>query len=330
MNDLGIAVIMPLHNKRDYVLEAVESVLQQTRPPDEFVIVDDGSTDGSGDLVAERYGKDCRVQLLRQENRGSAAARNTGIRATRSPLLTFLDADDKWLPNRLERQGAFMEQNPSCMLSWVASISYNEHRDETTYPPFLQISDKDRFLREKFFPEDVHIGTGSVVMLRRQAFNEVGLFDENLWKGVDTDMWLRIMLRFGFEYIPERLSWGRRGFPRSNETVEHGFRGNDRYFAKHRYTFGKGLRGQMIWRAAYSSVLRRHAVWYFRQRMGRKAMARLAKAVYMWPFFDPTWVAKSGTEYLLGARLYDATVRTGRRLIGRSRQPATAPPTHVH
>jgi glycosyltransferase involved in cell wall biosynthesis len=213
MSHLDIAVIMPLHNKRNYVLEAVESVLAQTRPPDEFVIVDDGSTDGSGELVAERYGMDRGVRLLRQENRGSAAARNAGIRATRSPLLAFLDADDKWLPKRLERQGAFMEQNSSCMLSWVASISYNERRDETTYPPFLQISDKDRFLREKFFPEDIHIGTGSVVMLRREALNQVGLFDESLWKSVDTDMWLRIMLRFGFEYIPERLSWGRRGFP---------------------------------------------------------------------------------------------------------------------
>ncbi len=321
---LDVAAIMPLHNKRDYVVEAVESVLQQTRPPDEFVIVDDGSTDGSGDLVAERYGNDPRIRLIRQPNRGPGAARNAGIEATRSPLLAFLDADDKWLPEKLQRQAAFMEEDPSCMMSFSSSIQYNERTGETSYKPLdlLEGIAKDRFIRKEFFQERIYVGTSSAVMIRREALNEVGLFDESLWKAQDTDLWLRIMLRLGFEYLPEHLTWGRRGFPRSNATVEHGFRGNDRYFAKHRYTFGRGLRGQAIWRAGYASVLRGHANWYFRQRMGRKAMARLLKAVWLWPFFNPTWVVKSSLEYMLGSRVYDGVVSTARRLIGRPRRPA--------
>jgi len=330
MTKLNIAAIMPLYNKRRYVVEAVESILQQTRPADEIVIVDDGSTDGSGDLVAERYGHDPRIKLIRQTNRGPGAARNVGIKATRSPLLAFIDADDKWLPERLERQGAFMEQNPGCMMSFTSSIGYNERTGETWYKPLhlLENIQKDRFIRKEFFPERSYIACNSV-MIRREALDEVGLFDEALWKAQDTDLWLRIMLRFGFEYIPESLAWVRRGFPRSNETVEHGFKGNDRYFAKHRYTFGKGFRGQVIWRAGYASVLRGHANWYFRQRMGRKAMARLLKAVFLWPFFDPTWVVKSALEYLLGSEMYNRAVRTARRLIGDLRRSRDSTPSDV-
>lgn len=85
MTKLNIAAIIPLFNKRRYVIEAVESMLQQTRPANEIVIVDDGSTDGSGDLVAEQYGHDPRIQLIHQPNQGVSAARNVAIDVTRSP-----------------------------------------------------------------------------------------------------------------------------------------------------------------------------------------------------------------------------------------------------
>ncbi len=321
MTKLYIAAVVPLFNKRRYVVEAVESMLQQTRAADEIVIVDDGSTDGSGDLVAKRYGHDSRIRLIRQANRGPGAARNVGIKATRSPLLAFLDADDKWLPEKLERQGAFMEQNPSCMMSFTSSIGYNERTDETWYTPLLQNIQKDRFIRKEYFPQRSYIATNSV-MICREALDRVGLFDESLWTSQDADLWLRIMLQFGFEYIPERLVWVRRGYPQSIKTMERRRRGNDRYFAKHRYTFGRGGRGQAIWRAGYSSVLRGNAIWYFQQRMGRKAMGHLLKAVWLWPFFDPTWVVKSALEFLLGSDTYDRAVRTARKLTGHPRQPA--------
>lgn len=324
MTNLNIAAIMPLFNKRQYVVEAVESMLQQTRPADEIVIVDDGSTDGSGDLVAGRYGHDPRIQLIRQPNQGVSAARNVAIDVTRSPLLAFLDADDKWLPEKLEKQVAFMEQNPSCMMSFTDSIGYNERTGETWYHSLdlLENIKKDRFIRKKFFPQLIYVGTCSAVMIRREALDKVGLFDESLWMGEDTDLWLRIMLRFQFEYIPEYLTWGRRGYPRSIKTMEHGFKGNDRYFAKHRYTFGRGIRGQAIWRAGYASVLRGHANWYFRQRMGRKAMAYLMRAVRLWPFFDPTWVVKSALEFLLGSDAYNRVVKAARKLTGNPRRLA--------
>lgn len=319
----SIAAIMPLYNKRKYVIDAVESILQQTLPADEIIIVDDGSTDGSGDLVAERYGNEPKVRLIRQTNHGIGAATNVAIQATRAPLLAFLDADDKWLPQKLERQGGFMEKNPACMMSFSGSIGYNEQSGETWYKPLglLKHIKKDQFIRQDFFPEKVHIATNSV-MIRREALDDVGLFDESFFRFVHTDLWLRIMLRFGFEYIPEHLVWVRRGFPRSVEEWEHIFKGTDQYFAKHRYSFGRGLHGWVVWRAGYASVRRGDANWFFRHRMGRKALFFLIQAICLWPFFNPKWVIKSSAEYLLGTDKYDKISRRIRKLLGDTEKPA--------
>ena len=98
-----VSVIVPLYNLRQFVAEAIESALAQTLPPDEVevIVIDDGSTDGGGEVV-ERYLP--RVRYFRQENRGLSAARNAGIRVARAPSLTFLDADDRILPEKLAVQ----------------------------------------------------------------------------------------------------------------------------------------------------------------------------------------------------------------------------------
>jgi len=301
MDKLSVAGIMPLYNKRNTVIEAIESMLEQSHPVDEIVIVDDGSTDGSGDLVAERYDGDSRVRLIRQENQGPGAARNRAIRATRSSLLAFLDADDRWLPNRLKKQVAFMESHPSCMLSFAAHISCNEATSQSRVENMY--IDKRIYLHKVFFREDA-LPASNTVMVRREALSKVGFFDESLRRCQDTDLWLRIMVEFGFEHIPQPLGWVRRGRPRTVPSKERGFAIHDRYFAKHRYTFGRGFRGQAIWRAGYASAHRAYAAWYFRHGMGREAMAKLMKSIFIWPFFNPVWMMKYVLEFMLGSDEY--------------------------
>src|SRR5690242_10367772 len=94
-----VSVVLPLHDLRDYVGQAVESVLAQTVPADdvEIVVIDDGSRDGGGE-VARSYAP--RVRVVRQDNRGLSAARNAGIALTGAPLIAFLDADDRFLPDK--------------------------------------------------------------------------------------------------------------------------------------------------------------------------------------------------------------------------------------
>lgn len=296
---MTVAAIIPVYNQRTTVCEAIDSILAQSRPPDEIVVVDDGSTDGSGALVAERYAG--KLRIIRQENRGAAGAFNRGIRETHSDLIALLGADDKWFPQRLERHMEFMEGHPDCMLSFSAHVSYYEARDETRTENTS--IDKSTYVRKAFFREEA-LPAGNGVMVRREVFDEVGYFDESLRKCQDTDMWLRIMLRFEFEHIPEPLVWVRRGEARTIKSVEEFFPWQDRYFAKHRYTFGRSLRGQAIWRAGYASVLRQRAYWYLSEGRHTDAWRPFLKSLSMWPFLNPSLTVKILGELVLGTRLY--------------------------
>ena len=221
------------------VIESIESMLQQTRLPDEIVIVDDGSTDGSAELVTEKYGKHPLIRLLRQRNGGPSVAHNTGIRATTAPLLAFLDADDKWLPNRIEEQAAIVQRNEECMVLLPAAILYDD-KSGATWVEGNAIR-RETYIKEYF--REQHLPVCSGVMVRRAAVHAVGMFDESLRVGEDHDLWLRIMLRFRFEHHPKPVVWYRCCRSQALESVLRDFHGNDVYFAKHRYTFGRGLAG---------------------------------------------------------------------------------------
>jgi glycosyltransferase involved in cell wall biosynthesis len=312
---LTVAAVVPVYNQRETVCEAIDSVLAQTRPVEEIVVVDDGSTDGSGDLVAERYGS--RVRLIRQANGGAAAAFNSGIRATTSDLVSLLGADDKWLPERIKVQAAFMEDHPSCMLSFTGAVLCNEVAG-TEETEGLTL-DKSTYVRKAFFREEM-LPAGNGVLVRREVFDKVGWFDESLRKCQDTDMWLRIMIRYGFEHLPGPLVWVRRGprrtTPADREKTYHYGR---RYYEKHRYTFGRGIRGQATWRSAYGASLRAQACWCLLHNYRRRGLGYLARAIWLWPFFNPTWVLKSAMECVLGPRIYTGAVGVLRRVTGRRR-----------
>jgi glycosyltransferase involved in cell wall biosynthesis len=104
------AVVVTCYNYRDFVAEAVDSALAQTRPPKQIVVVDDGSKDGSQDLLRERYGDDARVTLLFCENGGQLVAFQRGLAATDAEVICFLDADDRWEPSHLEKIGAIYDR----------------------------------------------------------------------------------------------------------------------------------------------------------------------------------------------------------------------------
>ena len=99
---MKISALIPTYNRRTRVLRAIQSVLAQTMPVDEIIVVDDGSTDGTAEAIHERYGR--AVSVFRQDNAGVSAARNRAIRAARGEWVAFLDSDDEWLPTKLERQ----------------------------------------------------------------------------------------------------------------------------------------------------------------------------------------------------------------------------------
>ena len=104
---MTISALIPTYNRRTQVIEAIDSVLAQTVPVDEVIVVDDGSSDGTADAIRERFGS--RVVLLEQQNAGVAAARNRGIAKAQGEWIALLDSDDTWMPKKIERQKAVIE-----------------------------------------------------------------------------------------------------------------------------------------------------------------------------------------------------------------------------
>jgi len=189
-----VSVVVPAFNCERYLGTALESILAQSGPALEIVVVDDGSTDGTPD-VAQHFVATAppgTVSLHRQANCGSAAARNRGLALTRGSLIAFLDADDVWLPDKLAVQLRFLAAHPHHGM--VCSRWQVQHDDfDTTSIPSVDAAectpDLDGWLYPTLFLS-CKVWTSTVVM-RRSLADAVGTFDTSLKRGQDYDYWLR-------------------------------------------------------------------------------------------------------------------------------------------
>lgn len=197
-----ISVVIPAFNSAGTIARAIESVLRQDEPTVEIIVVDDGSTDGTSELLAVSYPE--QVIVIRQENRGAAAARNRGIARARGEFVAFLDADDEWVPGKLRLQIDRMEANPGAALCFT-DMSHWEHGREVNRSYLRERGLGacggrifDRLLQECF------IFTPTVVV-RRTVFEAVGPFDESLRICEDYDLWLRIAERYELIFVDAPL-----------------------------------------------------------------------------------------------------------------------------
>jgi glycosyltransferase involved in cell wall biosynthesis len=195
-----VAVVVPTYNAADYIARAVDSVLSQTDVHFSLCVIDDGSTDETASIM-ERYSG--RLAYYRQAHAGQAAARNRGIRMSSSIYVAFLDADDYWLPEKLQRQVALLEQNPKVGLvcsdcgTIAAGRIANTHFETNAVPRAGMIFDR--------LALDCFIFTPTV-MVRRACLDEVGLFNQSLSVSEDFNLWLRIAARWQVAVIPEVLA----------------------------------------------------------------------------------------------------------------------------
>src|SRR5581483_4193490 len=179
-----VSVVIPSFNGARLLAEAVESVLAQTHPAVETIVVDDGSTDDTPALVA-RWGD--RIRYLRQANRGVCAARNAGLAAARGVYVTFLDHDDRFTPEKLARQAAVLDAHPD------AGVVYTGWRfidaEGRPFPPVAWPRHEGDVLAELVIANFVFLGA---VMVRRSLLAETGGFDEALRGAEDWELWLRL------------------------------------------------------------------------------------------------------------------------------------------
>lgn len=196
---MKISVIIPAYNAEAYIARAIDSCLQQTEPPHEIIVADDGSTDRTAE-VAERYADRVQVVKLRK-NCGLPVARNRAVEASTGDWLAFLDADDWFFSRKLQLQRRYVEENPNAMLVYSGHrvvFSDGSEGDQMFIPP----SDLHWQLRYRC---PFHVCS---VILRRDAFDVVGGFNPGYRRGEDWDLWLRIAERFttaAFAAVPESL-----------------------------------------------------------------------------------------------------------------------------
>jgi len=193
-----VSVVIPTYNRREKLREALASVRAQGWPDLEILVIDDGSTDGTGE---EDYGKD--VHLLTQENAGPSAARNRGIEAARGALIALLDSDDRWAPGKLAAQAPLFADE-EVVLSYALEEAQDLEGNELHIRP-KQAPGGDvlaELLRGNFVPT-------STVMARRDAMRTAGGFDEEMTHSEDWDLWLRLARRGRFAPVSRILSYYR-------------------------------------------------------------------------------------------------------------------------
>jgi glycosyltransferase involved in cell wall biosynthesis len=199
MNPPLVSVIIPTYNSARYIEEALESVFEQTFQDFEIIVVDDGSSDETREIL-KKYGD--RVKYLFQENSGPAGARNRGISNARGKYIAFLDADDLWLPTKLEKQLSLFRQRAHLGMVTTGACSFDEkgvYGFSANKRKTLMMGNIARniFLRS-------NLGTPTV-MARKEVFDNIGLFEENIRQAEDDNMWIRIAAHYDIELIDEAL-----------------------------------------------------------------------------------------------------------------------------
>lgn len=267
-----ISVIMPVLNGRKYIAEAIESIAAQTFQNFELIVVNDGSTDETCQIV-ETFQSRIAVKIVHHPQRqGVPRCMNDGIRASAGGFICFLDHDDAWFPEFLETQYNYLQQHPDVGMAHTdfqtidgagrvleASVAAARGRKRPSGHVFANLFE-DNFI------------IGNSVMIRRECFDQVGLVDEGLRWG-DYHMWLRIARRFKVDYVPRVLTMYRQHASQETQrgAVEESFE-------------------DPVAIASLKKLLEAHPE--IRSEIGRKTIARRLAAIY----FDTAWAT-----YCLGS-----------------------------
>lgn len=194
-----VSVIIPTFNRAASVKEAIESVLGQTFQDFEVIVVDDGSTDNTKELLSVEYGD--KIVYIFQSNKGVSAARNTGIRAATGKYIAFLDSDDLWLPDKLAKQIELFEML-SDNVGLVHCSVYNEVQGQRTTNWARLRGD---VLKERLLNDERAMLWIPAAVIRRECFERIGLFDESLRRSEDKDLCLRLTRHYHIDFIEEPL-----------------------------------------------------------------------------------------------------------------------------
>lgn len=196
------SVIIPVHNKEEYLKKTLNSVLDQKYPHFELILVNDGSEDNSGDICDEYATLDSRIKVIHQKNGGVSNARNTGIKTAKSKWIAFIDADDTWSPEFLKEMNGLIKHFPNVDIysSKFALIHNNKVISDETFSSksekYILFDLIDDFAEKVKFPINA-----SSVIIRKSAIENAGYFDERIAMFEDYDLFVRIALKSKVAYL---------------------------------------------------------------------------------------------------------------------------------
>jgi glycosyltransferase involved in cell wall biosynthesis len=286
-----VSVIIPAFNAASTIQSTLDSVLQQTFTDLEVIIVDDGSTDDTAEKV--RACADRRIVYTYQPNSERAVARNNGIAHSRGCFCAFIDADDLWLPEKLEKQIPLLSSNPALGLVYCDLFQF----DHTTNQNLTRFGKKEKFYRGKIDITKllrVNFIQSPTPVVRRAALDQVGGFDSDLIPVEDWDLWIRIAYRYPIDFVGEPLA---------------------RYRMHPRATSWENRPEEML--SCTFKLLRKTGVRYDKSKVIRNGI-RLAKGVAYYHFGRSMVLDKQYTRalkaYLLSLRYYPTHIKTPIRI----------------
>jgi glycosyltransferase involved in cell wall biosynthesis len=294
-----VDVIIPAYNAAKYLPVAIESVVAQTFEDWRILLVDDGSTDNTAEVVApfiERLGP--KLKYIKQPNGGLPAARNSAIRNSSAEFLALLDADDIWLPDRLMESLKSFEGRPQVGLSY----GFNSRIDAegTIIDTF---SPKHKYAEGRIAPyiymRRVQLPCPTITF-RRRCVDEVGMFDETLRATEDRDLWLRIAFKYEVALVPKVIALYRTSPNAMTTDPERMLKAQEQFIEKH---YGEPGCGTLERRVALSQIYRQRAEAFGIRREWSTAVASSLRALAFYPL-DISNFRTAGSLLLRYAGLY--------------------------
>ena len=294
-----VSVIIPTYNRGAAIAPTIESVLSQTLPSEhyEIIIIDDGSTDDTLQFLHNEYSKYANVRIFSQLNAGVANARNKGLQGARGEFVAFLDHDDLWLPQKLEKQVEVLRAKFDVGVVYCGWQDI-KNEDDLSSPRIAQNALR-KMPTGEVYPQLLRwnfIVSMSVPLVRANLIREIGGFDANVAPNDDWDLWLRLARKTSFACVPEVLVLYRRHSKQQSQTSEKMFTTTTQVLKKQLpQTRGKPLLRSRIYASCAFADSR---VWYveaktalFSRQWRRAYRIFFAAAIHHpWCLVAPEWL----------------------------------------
>ena len=280
-----VSVVITCFNYAQYLKKSIDSVLEQTYPVVEIIVVNDGSTDDT-EKVMDEYLANPKIIYITQENKGQAVAKNVGIKHAKGEFVAFLDADDIWCNEKLQKQIECFK-NTKVGVVYCRAKYVNENDDIFEFEMTGRYLQPQRGKVTNWLVYDNFVQFSSSVV-RKECFGRIGYFDESLKMGIDWDLWLRISTDYEFDYVEDRLFYYRMGHSgQMSKNAAERLRCSDRIWSNFLTNYPNSVtRSDIRESLAYTYCIRGN---YFRKIDKLKSYKMYFKAIVKSPFWIPAY-----------------------------------------